>query len=68
MAVEPVYVVCDRYGKPTPTGMAMDLGTLTNNTNTFSNNRTQCSHCENLILWSKAELWPQSVVDEKFPN
>ena len=64
MASEPIYVVCDRCGKPTPCGISADLATIQNPTNVFRNNRTKCPHCEveHWILWSKAELWPESVA------
>ena len=66
MAVEPIYLVCDSCKKPTPSGIGADPATLA--ANMFRNNTTNCTHCGHIILWSKAELWPLSVVRERFPG
>jgi len=68
MSVEPVYLVCDKCEKPTPSGIAGDPATMADKSNAFSNNRSRCTHCGNIILWSKAELWPESVIRERFPG
>jgi hypothetical protein len=34
----------------------------------FGTNETSCQHCGQMILWSKAELYPESVIKERFPN
>jgi hypothetical protein len=62
MESEMVYVVCDRCQKPTASGISADTQTLADVSNTFRDNQTSCSHCGHMILWSKAELWPLSVV------
>ena len=66
MPSELVYLICNVCGKPTPSGIAADPETLANTSNTFRDNVTECSICGNPILWSKAELWPESVVKEHF--
>lgn len=66
MPVQPVYVVCDKCGKPMPSGIAADDATLADTSNTFRNNQTQRPSCGHMVLWSKAELWPESVVKEQF--
>ena len=68
MSTETVYVVCDKCNKPTPSGLAADPATLADPSNTMRNNQTQCKHCGNMVLWSKAELWPESVARERFPD
>jgi len=66
MAAELIYVVCDQCGRPFPSGVAATMEAL--ESGTFRNNKSQCSHCGNMVLWSKAEVWPESVLREKFPK
>ena len=68
MGAENIYVICDQCHKPTASGIAIDLATLADISNAFSNNRTKCQDCGNMILWGKATLCPESVVHEKFPK
>ena len=68
MAVERVYVVCDKCHKPTRTEAATELEALADANDIFRNNETRCSRCGNLILWSKAELLPESVARKRFPG
>lgn len=65
MAIEPIYVVCDKCGKPTPSGIAADIKTIQDPTNVFSDNVTTCQFCGHPNLWSKAELWPESLAKQK---
>jgi hypothetical protein len=63
--VEALWSVCDKCDKPTPTGIGMEP---TDASNMFRNNTTRSQHCGNMILWNKAEPWPESVVRERFPE
>jgi hypothetical protein len=67
-ATEPVYVVCDKCGKPTGSNLPIDPMAIAYMRNYFGNNKTWCSHCGHVILWSKAELWPLSVASKMFPD
>jgi ribosomal protein L37E len=64
--VEYLYVICDKCGKPTDTGILADPDLA--GTAAFHNNHSTCSHCGHMILWSKTELWPESVIRTKFPE
>lgn len=66
IAVENVYVNCDNCKKATPSGIRADPATLADTSNTLRNNRTRCGHWGQMVLWSKAELWLESVVPEQF--
>jgi hypothetical protein len=59
-AAELIYVVCDKCHEPIPSGIAADPSTM--NGRKFGNNRTHCTSCGHMILWSKAELWPKSLA------
>ena len=68
MAIEPVYIFCYKCGKPTSTGFAADSETLADTTTLMHDTRTSCMYCSNMILWRKAELWPESVIRARYPN
>ena len=68
MAIERVYVVCDKCQKPTRTEAVAEPETFADTSNLFRNNETRCPRCGNLILWSKAELLPESVARKRFPS
>jgi hypothetical protein len=60
MPAERVYVYCDTCKRPVPTGLSIDPEAL--KTATIRNNVTVCAVCGSKNLWSKAELWPESLV------
>ena len=60
---ELIYVVCDKCNEPIPTGIAADVSRM--NGRRFGNNRTHCTSCVHMIVWSKAKRWPQSFVQAK---
>lgn len=65
MAIEKLWVVCDRCGKPTPSGVSADPTEAQKPNWIFRNNMTQCPNpsCKgHMILWSKAEIWPESQI------
>ena len=66
MPAQMVWIVCDKCGKPSPLGMAMDEVALENEHNSFRGNRSWCQHCGKIVLWRKGELLPETVVIEKF--
>jgi hypothetical protein len=56
---EKIYVVCDKCGHATFSGMTVDESAI--ETLKLSNNMTPCK-CGHEVLWSKAEVWPESVL------
>ena len=65
MAAEKIYIVCPDCKGITSSGLSMDVQALAHLGTTVSNNQTQCPKCGHMILWSKAELIPESVANER---
>ncbi len=65
MQSEEVYMVCDKCGTATPSGLTASIEAIRDASNTFRNNQTDCPVCRNMILWSKAELWLESVAKQR---
>lgn len=68
MAMEPIFVVCDKCNRLSPSGVSADPDDMASRSVSFRDNESNCQHCGKTILWSKAETWPLSVAREKFPN
>lgn len=66
MADERIYVLCDRCGKPVPSGLIIDTDTLPQASQTFAENRTICPLCGNWIVWGNTKVWPASVVQQRY--
>jgi hypothetical protein len=65
MAIEKIYVMCDACNTAVYSGLSVALNNLEQSKNQLRNNQTKCSACGHLILWSKAELWPESLAKTK---
>ena len=56
---ERIWVICDKCGEANPSGISVAPEAL--DSLKLSNNTTVCK-CGHEILWSKAEVWPESVL------
>jgi len=66
MADERIYVLCEKCGRPVPSGLIIDPATFRETFETFAGNRTRCPSCGNWTIWRGAKLWPESVVIQRF--
>jgi endogenous inhibitor of DNA gyrase (YacG/DUF329 family) len=62
MTTEPIYVVCEYCGIPVETGVTADFVSLADPTNKLLRNKTKCTQCGRQILWARAAIWPESVL------
>jgi ribosomal protein L37E len=62
MTTEPIYVVCERCGIPVETGVVADFVSLADPANKLLRNKTRCTQCGRQILWARAAIWPESVL------
>lgn len=66
--VERIAVVCPSCRKPTKTGFAADIATTRRHLahrDELKDYKTRCRNCGAWIFWSKAELVPESYVNER---
>jgi hypothetical protein len=64
MKSEMIWVICDKCSRPMPSMLSMDAASLADPSK-IRNNETRCA-CGHMVLWSKAELYPQSVLEQRF--
>jgi endogenous inhibitor of DNA gyrase (YacG/DUF329 family) len=65
---EKTAVICPSCGKPTRTGFAADIETLRTNLgqrNKPNDYKTKCQNCGAWIFWSKAELVPERLLNQR---
>jgi uncharacterized Zn finger protein len=65
MPIETIYVVCPTCGAIENSGFSMEVQALAREGLLIGNNETECSKCGKVILWSTAELNPETVAEER---
>ena len=68
MPVQDVYVVCNDCKKPFRSGLVADDSILADRPNSFRSNQSRCPFCGQRVLWSKAEVYPESVARQVYPG
>ena len=63
--VEPMYVHCDKCGKPI---LAYHTTPPALESTTISNNINRCKHCGELKKWSKTDLWTLKGIRGQFSD
>lgn len=66
MTEERIYVVCQKCGRPVPTGLVIEPLTFEQARETFAGNRTRCESCGTWTVWRHTKVWPESVVLQRF--
>jgi hypothetical protein len=65
MAKQTLYVLCTQCDEPIHTGISLTPEEFNDEYRTIGPHQVQCEKCGTMNLWSKTEMWPESVLGEK---